>query len=290
MSTRSERKQNRIDRYNELARKAETKSIEAFEHSNSIVKCIPMGQPILVGHHSEKRHRRDLDKSWNAMGKSVQESEKAEYYRKKAEAAENNNAIYTEDEDSVERLEEKIARLEKLQQAMKDRNKIVRDKKLTEEEYKKRRADYFYGLDLFGKAVTIYEQILDGAGRHLSGDFRGKVWNNIAACYAKLFCYQKAMHAYENAWNAKAEAEYVKRMYFLTALNPELKLKDKFQEMIGEDEKEVWDQDVKEAREEAEKAPETLKLAAVFEKDPAGRIAAAGDVLNRWKMEYRRML
>ena len=53
MSSRSERKQNRIDRYNELARKAETKSIEAFEHSNSIVKCIPMGQPILVGHHSE---------------------------------------------------------------------------------------------------------------------------------------------------------------------------------------------------------------------------------------------
>lgn len=42
-------------------------------------------------------------------------------------------------------------------------------KKLSEEEYEKRRADYFYGLDLFGKAVTIYEQILDGAGRHLSG-------------------------------------------------------------------------------------------------------------------------
>ena len=52
----------------------------------------------------------------------------------------------------------------------------------------------------------------------------------------------------------------MKRMYFLTALNPELKLKDKFQEMIGEDDKEVWDQEVKEAREEAEKAPETLDL------------------------------
>lgn len=128
--SRSERKQNRIDRYIELARKAETKSIEAFEHSNSIVKT---DQPILVGHHSEKRHRRDLDKSWNAMAKSVQESDKAEYYRKKAEAAENNNAIYTEDEDSVERLEEKIARLEKLQQTMKDRNKIVKSKKITDE-------------------------------------------------------------------------------------------------------------------------------------------------------------
>ena len=83
MSTRSERKQNRIDRYNELARKAETKSIEAFEHSNSIVKCIPMGQPILVGHHSEKRHRRDLDKSWNAMGNQFRKARKQNIIAKK---------------------------------------------------------------------------------------------------------------------------------------------------------------------------------------------------------------
>ena len=48
-------------------------------------------------------------------------------------------------------------------------------KKLSEEEYEKRRADYFYGLDLFGKAVTIYEQILDGAGRHLSGEKSGTI-------------------------------------------------------------------------------------------------------------------
>ena len=131
-------------------------------------------------------------------------------------------------------------------------------KKLSEEEYEKRRADYFYGLDLFGKAVTIYEQILDGAGRHLSGDFRGKVWNNIAACYAKLFCYQKAMHAYENAWNAKPEAEYVKRMYFLTILNPELSLKDKFREMIGEDDKEVWNKEVENKEETLRKIDEVV--------------------------------
>lgn len=44
-----------------------------------------------------------------------------------------NNAIYTEDDDSVERLEEKIARFEKLQQTMNDRNKIVGNKKLSED-------------------------------------------------------------------------------------------------------------------------------------------------------------
>ena len=35
-----------------------------------------------------------------------------------------------------------------------------RTEKTLRGEYEKRRADYFYGLDLFGKAVTIYEQIL----------------------------------------------------------------------------------------------------------------------------------
>lgn len=131
--SRSEKKQNRIDRYNELVRKAEKRSNEAFNQSNSIVENIPIGQPILVGHHSEGQYRRTLDRSWNALEKSVQENEKADYYRQKASAAEKNNAIYTEDEDSVERLEEKIAKLERLQQTMKDRNKIVKSKNLSDE-------------------------------------------------------------------------------------------------------------------------------------------------------------
>lgn len=44
-----------------------------------------MGQPILVGHHSEGRHRKDLDRSWSAMGKSVEYSNKAEAHESKAE-------------------------------------------------------------------------------------------------------------------------------------------------------------------------------------------------------------
>lgn len=132
--SRSERKQARIERYNELADKAEARSSAAFNRSTSIVSCIPAGQPILVGHHSEGRHRRTLDRSWDALGESVRESDKADYFRRKAEAAENNNAIYTEDEDAEERLVEKIANLEKLQQAMKERNKVVKSKKLTDAE------------------------------------------------------------------------------------------------------------------------------------------------------------
>lgn len=124
----TEKRQNRIDRYKELARRAEQRSQDAFDRSNRSVAGIPAGQPILAGHHSERRHRAALECSRNALGQSVKEQEKAEYYRRKAEAAANNNAIYTEDEDSIERLDDKIAFLEKVQQAMKDRNKIIRAK------------------------------------------------------------------------------------------------------------------------------------------------------------------
>jgi hypothetical protein len=63
---------------------AENKSDSFFKKSHAITEHIPFGQPILVGHHSEARHRRDLDKSWNAMGKGVEYSKQAEDYESRA--------------------------------------------------------------------------------------------------------------------------------------------------------------------------------------------------------------
>jgi len=126
---RKEKQEARADRYRELARKAEQQSNDAYNRSHRLVDHIPMGQPILVGHHSERAHRNLLDKSWNAMGKSVELSKKADYYQGKAEAAENNTSIYMEDDDAVERLQEKVEELEKQQEVMKSANKIIRNKK-----------------------------------------------------------------------------------------------------------------------------------------------------------------
>lgn len=80
-----ERAKAKADRYNTWAGSAEKKSDQYYKTSHSIVEHIPLGQPILVGHHSEKRHRRDLEKSWNAMGKSVEFDKKAKAHEDKAE-------------------------------------------------------------------------------------------------------------------------------------------------------------------------------------------------------------
>lgn len=130
--TREERKQARVERYREYARNAGQQSNEAYERSRKLVENIPCGQPIQPGRRGIA-HRKTLDKSWDTMGRHVKLSEKAEYYERKAEAAENNDNIYLEDSDAVKRLTEKIERLKKLQEMMKDTNKICRDKKLSNE-------------------------------------------------------------------------------------------------------------------------------------------------------------
>ena len=129
---RKERQEAKTGRYRELAEKAMKESKEAYSQSHKLVENIPMGQPVLIGHHSESTHRRILDRSWNTLGKAVKLSEKAEYFEQKAKAAENNASIYLGDDDAVERLEEKLATLGKKQETMKATNKILRSKKLSE--------------------------------------------------------------------------------------------------------------------------------------------------------------
>lgn len=130
--TRKERQEARAERYRQIAENADKRATAAFNASSAAVENIPLGQPILVGHHSEKAHRRALVRSNGAMMRSVHESEKAAYYRQKAEAAENNNNIYLGDDDAIERLKKKIAELTALQEQMKGANKIIRAKRLSD--------------------------------------------------------------------------------------------------------------------------------------------------------------
>lgn len=123
-----ERRQNRLEAYKRLAQKNEQKSADSYQFAKKIGSFIPMGQPILVGHHSESRHRRDLAKIDNAMRASIEADEKAAYYEGKAKHIEADRAIYSDDPNGLEKLREKLARLLANQETMKAVNKIVKSK------------------------------------------------------------------------------------------------------------------------------------------------------------------
>jgi hypothetical protein len=109
--TRRERLENKIDRRRDWAASAESKSTAAFNTAHNLVKDIPMGQPILIGHHSEGRHRRTLERSDSAMRKACEMSAKAENHISKAANLEHalDKTIFSDDIDATEALTQRIA-------------------------------------------------------------------------------------------------------------------------------------------------------------------------------------
>lgn len=126
MNAYEEKKQRRIDYYKEKAEQLEQESSRLAQESSKMIDAIPMGQPLLVDHHSYKADKNYRDKAWNKMGKSVETAEKAAYYRSKAEAAEKNTAISSDDPEAIAKLKEKLEQRQNLQSHMKKVNGYFR--------------------------------------------------------------------------------------------------------------------------------------------------------------------
>ena len=84
---RDTRSLERSERLDERAANHQNASDAAYQRSNAAVEGIPLGQPILVGHHSERHHRRALEQSNSAMRTSVDESAYAQHLAGKAESS-----------------------------------------------------------------------------------------------------------------------------------------------------------------------------------------------------------
>jgi hypothetical protein len=119
----TERKENRINRFEERAAAAMGEARTQRKKARDIGGGIPLGQPILVGHHSEAHARADMNRINNAMSKAAEAGGKAAYYQDKADAASNNRAISGDNPEAVKLYQEKLAKLEAAQERMKAVNK-----------------------------------------------------------------------------------------------------------------------------------------------------------------------
>ena len=116
-----ERRKRRIERQKELSLKAQERSSQySNSNANRILQIAP-GQPILVGHHSEKRHRRLIKKAQDDIRKSIEEDNKSNFYKERAENAENSKVIYSDDPQAIIKLKEKLERLENEKASIKAR-------------------------------------------------------------------------------------------------------------------------------------------------------------------------
>jgi hypothetical protein len=126
--TYREKRERRAERLRDWADGREAKGDARHADVRAIADRIPFGQPILVGHHSERGARADQKRMHAGMDAACENWNKAGEMRSRADniEAQNAQAIYDDDPDALERLTAKLAHLETKRERMKAVNAAYR--------------------------------------------------------------------------------------------------------------------------------------------------------------------
>ena len=124
MNPYEQKQERKRGRFLELAEQASTESQQRRGQADNMAHVMN-GTPVLVGHHSEQRHRRDIEKMHNNLTKSFELQKKANHYTNKASAV-GTAGISSDDPDAIPKLRERIATLEQKQDLMKKTNAALR--------------------------------------------------------------------------------------------------------------------------------------------------------------------
>lgn len=111
-----------MERAEARAQRLRSQAEAAAERAHATLAPIPPGQPILIGHHSERAHRRAIDKADRAMRQAVELSRAAE----QASGSRAGYAISADDPDAIEALQAKLERLQEKRERIKADNRARR--------------------------------------------------------------------------------------------------------------------------------------------------------------------
>jgi len=111
----------KAERYQSWANAREKKSNEYYEASQEGKDFLVLAEPIKIGHHSEKRHRALIERNWNRMSKSVENTKIAEQHESKADYwTSRANLINLSMPESIEYYEYKLEEAKMHHEGLKD--------------------------------------------------------------------------------------------------------------------------------------------------------------------------
>ena len=125
MEDYARRQESREQRLRKRAENLERKSEEAYASAMGELPDVPVGQPILLGHHSERKHRRALERHDARMRRSVENARDAEKCRESADAV-GTGGISTVDPEALEKLRAQLQEFEAEHKKRKTVNRIIR--------------------------------------------------------------------------------------------------------------------------------------------------------------------
>jgi hypothetical protein len=120
------RRDARVERLQDRAARLKAEGNARLARADDMASIIPLGQPILVAHHSEGRDRRYRARIHNNMDKAFAALKAADQVASRAAAAEENRAVFSDDPDAIGKLTREVEELERRQELDKKVNKLVR--------------------------------------------------------------------------------------------------------------------------------------------------------------------
>lgn len=158
-SSLMDRAEDRAERFEGYHGRRMQEAESARQAVSAIADNIPFGQPILVGHHSERHARRDAEKIQNGMRKAVQLWKTSEYWQDRAASA-IRHAKYKERPDvRARRIKTIEAERRKMERAIQDSEKSIRAwRAITDQPEKFKRPD--------GQPTTLHDRARAVANVH----------------------------------------------------------------------------------------------------------------------------
>lgn len=157
-------------------------------------------------------------------------------------------------------------------------------------DFMRMKADELFSLHQYGRAVKIYQEILEyPSGEFTDDSFFGRIWNNLGSCYARMFQLDKAFDAFQNTYRKAGQEAVLERLYDLTRVDPALTLSEDLAAEITKEKEAIWEKRLKKAKEKARGSEKAKELEALFRQDPIKRQKGEADLVYQWKTEYRNM-
>lgn len=125
MNPYEERQEAKRERLRKAAAKRRAEATAKYDAGTKALEAIPFGQPILVGHHSEKGDRAYRDRAVARIEQSFELSTEAGKLEARADAI-GTRGISSDDPEALAKLQDKLLQLEEAHTHMIERNKEAR--------------------------------------------------------------------------------------------------------------------------------------------------------------------
>lgn len=163
-AAKAERQAARVDALDARAERKTSRADELWQKHERDVASLPEGgEPIKIGHHSERRHRNAIDKAHNSARRGIDALHEAEEAARRAEAAAHTTSARYNPVTVANRIEKIAADIRRMERRIEadfyDSEKGYRP--ATEEQKSKRAAHFAPRLDEMRDQLAYWQQVRD---------------------------------------------------------------------------------------------------------------------------------